>query len=901
MKFHNKTLAAAAFALVAITVSSTAVHKSFSPGAPVLIPPMLSDGRLFTAQTANIPINEFSAGQTAQGIVLPKDSHNFFTCNTGGSIATRANDLGTARAWIYEFTGNEPPFNGEFFVSDGELAANSKYDSLDTLQTFSTGKRYYEMGAVDMYFKCGSGFSRKEFCGDNICQANESANSCALDCTVCGDGIVSDTEECDDGNISNNDGCSSSCTTDVGYTCDNEPSQCSLLIPTLPGGQEVEDQKPSLASATVDDQGNVTITYTKTFDTCLDLYTIPGGKRTINSTTICDKGTHITRAIPSNTLNTTLGKDDVIRLCKADDSSFCSNAFQFYKVESTDTDTGTNEFTPILTINIDPPANEKIPPIASDVNLGTIHFKSSGDTRDINSLFIAIQGTTSQNTNLGDREIHSILENVRLSTMDGSKEFVATRLTRIVDFGNSSGVEPGTFQTYRFDDISLADYSELKLLVDFTGSNTQNGDRFRMHLCSEPSQILLNGANYAGTLNSKGCNFGGMTYESTAYQMKVSQPFTTITPRGDVVGGYQSINSTTGTLYVTKGTALQSRQLLGGTVSDAVLHVGLRAEQEDIDVTDLRFSVDGDIQSIDRFELYRDDESQKFAEATKGACGTDGAEFTFCANMEIQQLIVQKDSDITIVMRPRIKSDQQGGVSGDAFTVKLLQNGSVDARGNNSSNTLPSSHIVIDEQFIGNTNTVVLSKITSMTNASPDANGTTLSTGVSAIGQFTIAASAHSNSKNGDNDVVIDGMIFNINATNIVLNANSFTLHNKADQNKKVSCNPHYLTGEQFTSTSISGQFILVCKDISQSAVNGEIEEGDDTTFVVQGDVTSAKLNSAAASTLQVTLEDFTDASKAFGVNGSHILWIDSDQSTDAEFHWIEYPETTIQSTSYSS
>jgi cysteine-rich repeat protein len=43
---------------------------------------------------------------------------------------------------------------------------------------------------------------------------------------VCGDGRISATEECDDGNHSDGDGCSTECTVEPGWTCENEPSDC---------------------------------------------------------------------------------------------------------------------------------------------------------------------------------------------------------------------------------------------------------------------------------------------------------------------------------------------------------------------------------------------------------------------------------------------------------------------------------------------------------------------------------------------------------------------------------------------------------------------------------------------------------------------------------------------------
>jgi cysteine-rich repeat protein len=43
---------------------------------------------------------------------------------------------------------------------------------------------------------------------------------------VCGDGTIDPDEECDDGDTNNGDGCSASCSVEVGYTCSGEPSVC---------------------------------------------------------------------------------------------------------------------------------------------------------------------------------------------------------------------------------------------------------------------------------------------------------------------------------------------------------------------------------------------------------------------------------------------------------------------------------------------------------------------------------------------------------------------------------------------------------------------------------------------------------------------------------------------------
>lgn len=117
------------------------------------------------------------------------------------------------------------------------------------------------------------------------------------------------------------------------------------------------------------------------------------------------------------------------------------------------------------------------------------------------------------------------------------------------------------------------------------------------------------------------------------------------------------------------------------------------------------------------------------------------------------------------------------------------------------------------------------------------------------------------------------------------------------------------MTGAPFTSANISNSFKVLCKDIDISTVNGEIDQeiqetvdaGTFATFALQADIINPKMNIAAQSTLQVSLENFNEIDTTFGVNGSHILWLDVDAVDGAEFHWIEYPETVINSTQYNS
>ncbi len=418
-----------------------------------------------------------------------------------------------------------------------------------------------------------------------------------------------------------------------------------------------------------------------------------------------------------------------------------------------------------------------------------------------------------------------------------------------------------------------------------------------------------------------------------------------------------------GDLFITKDSApLRSRQLLGGVLGEAILRLELHAEHEPIDVTDIQFTSSGSLgTSLDRLELYRDGESTKFAEATKGGCGSDtklshnpgnnstsnstatpfefdqigsGSVTTFCVNMENGQLVVPDGDDIDIIVRPRMKTDEQGGVSNQVLALFIgsgaatYDNVVVQARGSESSNDLTmsdqdgtaegevfvgaetaTSNSNSNSTVVGNKNVTVLSKITSITNANPDANGTAVPTGITAIAQFKFTAAAHSNSKNGDNDVILSGIVFNVNATNVEITANTFKFYNKADQTKTVTCDEFDSGGTAITNI-MSGTIMIECVGLKAGDPDTRIDEGTDATFVLEADISNPNAQAAngGVSVLQVTLQKFDNiANTPFGAEGavstrSHIQWRDEDQlASPPSFLWVEYPETTVKSTSYNS
>lgn len=367
---------------------------------------------------------------------------------------------------------------------------------------------------------------------------------------------------------------------------------------------------------------------------------------------------------------------------------------------------------------------------------------------------------------------------------------------------------------------------------------------------------------------------------------------------------------TGGDLFVTKDSeSVRSRQLLGGTLGDSVLRLNFRAQNEDIEVTDIQIASSGSVAtSVDRLELYKAGETTAFATATTGGCPTTKIgqtaqnETTFCSNTESRQLVIAKGQDVDVIVRPRMKTDQNGAISGENILF-FTGTGGIMARGVNSSTDLrindddanTDGEIVIGANtstsnvvIRGNDNEVVLAKITSITNANPDSDNTNVPTGVRPVGQFRFTAASNSNTLNGVNKAALSGVIFNVSATSVDMNGANFKWYNRDDANAKVACN---VVG----SLGNSGSLAVRCMDTA--TINTEIDSGQSVTFVLEADVTSVATNG----TLQVSLQSFTDVAETlFGTSDSHLTWLDKDTSS-TPFFWVEYGDTVVNSTSYKS
>jgi uncharacterized repeat protein (TIGR01451 family) len=388
-------------------------------------------------------------------------------------------------------------------------------------------------------------------------------------------------------------------------------------------------------------------------------------------------------------------------------------------------------------------------------------------------------------------------------------------------------------------------------------------------------------------------------------------------------------------LFITKDTTpLRTHQLLGGMLGDAVMRLLLRAQNDDIDVTHLELTVEGTgstvgtINSVDRLELFRDGETTAFAMATVAGCGAlPGLPAnTFCATFSGPQEKVTVPRDLTriIIVRPRLKDDVSGAVTGEEFRVKLRAQqpgsgtGAVMARGvttgaalnQNNGNSAAEGEIFIGVSGIapnatvyGNAkNVVVLSKIASITNANPDQDGSMFSFGLLQFGQFKIAAASHANSRNGLNKVVLGDLIFTVQAQNTTLDGTKFAFWNKSNASVKAPCSAYQANGTLLRGQA-TGTFYVVCQFIDiQSSVNTAIDQGTDATFVLEGEVTNARVSSAQTSMLQASLDTFSDPSKSvFGLNDSHFTWEDRDNgsATTHGYTWVENGDTVIRSTRY--
>jgi len=301
---------------------------------------------------------------------------------------------------------------------------------------------------------------------------------------------------------------------------------------------------------------------------------------------------------------------------------------------------------------------------------------------------------------------------------------------------------------------------------------------------------------------------------------------------------------------------LQPRLMLGGAQSESLVSAEFGADLEAGDVYYVGLDVEGDAGSIDRFELFVNGSAVPLAVATPGGAepGDD-----FGARMNAQQLIVGAGEEKDVAISARIKSDVNGGVSGDTFTVVV---DTVYVRGVTSS-----SQSTLNVDIRSPEETVVMSKLTSVTNAGPTTAA--MPSGVAEIGSFQFVAAANVNTRDNLNRVDLDQLTFEVNTLNVELDTLSFALYNKANA---------ALTAIPSTVVVLSpGCYRVTFTDLRHSAPYVAIGSGASATFGLRVNVTNP--NTAAASGGESSLRTTLD------LRDDYFSWFDEDFGTSTQIN----------------
>ncbi|MDO8468590.1 MAG: FG-GAP-like repeat-containing protein [Candidatus Peribacter sp.] len=214
---------------------------------------------------------------------------------------------------------NDPGVRGtvrSFYCSNGTLSCGESVQqdscvpgATDQITEYSCSENAPYYGAVSAFTHRCSGSQQ---CQNGIC-GHGTAQSSSSSAAVCGNARVEGNEQCDDGNANNGDGCysptaSNPCTVESGWTCTGSPSVCTM-------------QRPTLTSVVINGQ-NVTVIYSKVFDTCAHLLSDPGSSLVHTQNVFCEIGTNITVTQPLSEVRVTAGQR--VKLCHGNNANICS-------------------------------------------------------------------------------------------------------------------------------------------------------------------------------------------------------------------------------------------------------------------------------------------------------------------------------------------------------------------------------------------------------------------------------------------------------------------------------------------------------------------------------------------------------------------------------------------------
>ena len=306
-------------------------------------------------------------------------------------------------------------------------------------------------------------------------------------------------------------------------------------------------------------------------------------------------------------------------------------------------------------------------------------------------------------------------------------------------------------------------------------------------------------------------------------------------------------------------TPVRPQYVLGGALSETLVRAEFGAEIEAGDFYYVGLDVEGDAGSIDRFELFVSGGTTPFAYATQG--GAEPGD-SFGVRMHSRQLVVGAGEETDVPIRARIKSDVDGGVSGDTFTVVV---DTVYVRGVVSSNNAPT----IKPDIHSPQHTVVLAKPAAAVNAHPSPNGSAIFVGQGMAHAAKVSASPHSNSRMGLNDLLMRDLWYTVYVSNVELSTSGSSLYNRSDPTVwMIPTSVTYLDGSLVTTPTVSQSFRLFFEDVPDH-IAAAIDQGTDQTLALDLTVLDPSISPSLGSALQASLDlvdsVFSDEENDFG------------------------------------
>ncbi len=358
-------------------------------------------------------------------------------------------------------------------------------------------------------------------------------------------------------------------------------------------------------------------------------------------------------------------------------------------------------------------------------------------------------------------------------------------------------------------------------------------------------------------------------------------------------------------LFVTEGHDVTPLYALGGTFVP-VLDLNFHAEGGDVEVGQIAVSFRGaDVRSVDYIAFYANGSQTPFATANIATAGNMDVPANHTTMVSLPEgFVVQEGEDVRVQARALIRSDIVGGVSGELLSARLVVDGFAPVVAwevggerlvRNDGDGVAQGEVLVgvstpqpDKNIVGGVATVAMSMIQGITNANPDADGSSVPTGVSTFVQFEFTAAPNVNAHNGLNKAVVDSFVIVVTAENVTVDASAFTVYNKTDPTMKVSAVAESLTGTPLTG-AVTGDFRVRVTGLAASDVDTVLGSGESMILALEGGILNARVNPARPSVLQGHL-DLTDA---------YFTWLDQDNGGSTRQRGVG--RGFVSSTRYSS